>query len=1026
MNIAEASIRYKTITLVVTFLIVFGGMFAYAKLGRLEDPEFTVKEAQVFTSYPGATAMEVAEEVTDTIETAIQQLGQLKLITSISEPGLSTIRVEIKDKYGKSSLPQVWDELRRKVNDAQGLLPPGTSTSIVYDDFGDVYGVFFAAYGDGYTYAELKEYAKLLRLELLQVQDVAKADLFGDQQEVVYVVISRARLAQLGIAPQLIYASLAGQNLAAPAGDVRVGDEYIRIQPTGEFTSVAEIGETLILQRDGTSTKLRLKDIAAIERGYIDPPKVIVNYNGRPAIGIGVSTVEGGNVVTMGEAIDKRLAELEEQTPIGMELGVIAHQADAVTASVNGFVVSLGQALVIVIGVLMIAMGLRSGVLIGVILLLTVLATFIVMQIKGIMLERISLGALIIALGMLVDNAIVVVEGILVNLQKGMKRIEAAASVVKQTMGPLFGATVVAVLAFAAIGASEDSTGEYCRSLFLVILISLMASWLLAITVTPLFGVMFLKVKAGGETKDPYAGIFFRLYKSFLSMSMRLRWLTVIVMVGLLLISLRLFGYVDQSFFPDATRPQFMMHYWLPQGTHISQTEEDLSVIQQHLKTIDGITDVASFAGQGSLRFMLTYQPEEANSAYGMLLIGVEDYRKIGEIIPVVQTYISDNFPDAQAFGRRFVLGPGEPNKIHVRLRGPEPDVLRRLAAQVRHIINNEPTAADMLDDWKARVPLVRPIVAETQARNAGLTRSDIAIALETSFSGRQVGTYREGDELLPIITWPPEVERMDVDKLNDIQIWSPVAQQTIPLRQVVLGFRSVSENAIVRRRNRVPCLTVMCDPREGTAEPVRQKLQRAIEAEMKSGEMKLLPGYTLEWGGEYEDSGDAQGALKGKIPVVVLLMALVVIFLFNSIRQPLIIFLTVPLALIGVTAGLLLTSQPFGFMALLGFMSLSGMMIKNAIVLIDEINLQIAEGRQLFDAIVGAGVSRLRPVSMAALTTVLGMIPLLGDAFFVSMAVTIMFGLGFATVLTMIVVPVLYACFFNAQEPKSLPEMAA
>ncbi len=1013
MNIAGVAIRYRTVTVVLTIMIVGGGMMAYQSLGRLEDPEFTIKEAQIFTRYPGATAMEVADEVTDEIETAVQQMGQLKLVTSISQPGLSTVRVEMRDKYDKDSLPQVWDELRRKVGDAQGSLPQGASTSIVYDDFGDVYGVFFAIYGDGYTYAELKEHADLLRRELLGVQDVAKVTLFADLPEAVYVEISRGRLAQLGIPPQWIYKSLAGQNMVSPAGEIEVGERYIRIQPTGGLTNVEQIGDVLILQDDGEPTKLRLRDVATIRRGYVDPPSAIMRFNGRPAIGIGISTIEGGNVVTMGQAIDQRLDELAAQTPIGIELGIIAHQSEAVTTSINGFVISLAEALAIVIGVLMIAMGLRSGVLIGVILLLTVLATLVVMKMQGIMLERISLGALIIALGMLVDNAIVVVEGILVNIQKGMARIESALQVVKQTMWPLFGATVVAVLAFAAIGTSQDSTGEYCRSLYQVILISLMASWLLAVTVTPLLCVQFLKVKAGSG--DPYGGVFFGGYKWLLSLCLRWRWLTVIVMLGMLLVAVRGFGYVKQSFFPDSTRPQFMVHYWLPQGTHIDKTAADLAVIESHIRSLEGVTDIATFTGKGALRFLLTYSPEDTNSAYGMLLVSVDDYRNIDDLIPVIDDYISDNFLDSLAFARRFVMGPGDPSKIQIRLRGHDPDVLRGLSAQVRQVMEDEPRATDVLDDWRGRVLLSRPIIAETQARNAGLTRREITQALEMASSGLLVGAFREGDDRLPIISRAPQAERMDIDSLQDIQIWSPVAQRTIPARQVVLGFESSSENSIIRRRDRLPCLTVKCDPREGTAEPVRLRIQQAIEAKIDSGEMVFPPGYTMAWGGEFEDSGDAQAALANKLPVVGLLMFMVVVALFNSVRQPLVIFLTVPLALIGVTVGLLQTGQPFGFMALLGFLSLSGMLIKNAIVLIDEINIQARQHDDLQEAIVVAGLHRVRPVSMAAMTTVLGMIPLLGDAFFVSLAVTVMYGLAFATVLTMIVVPVLYSCLCKA-----------
>ncbi len=618
---------------------------------------------------------------------------------------------------------------------------------------------------------------------------------------------------------------------------------------------------------------------------------------------------------------------------------------------------------------------------------------------------------------MLVDNAIVIVEGILVNLQRGMKRVEAASAIVVQTMWPLFGATVVAVLAFAAIGVSQDSTGEYCRSLFQVILISLMASWVLAITVTPLFGATFLKVKQGDESADPYGGILFRSYRGLLTFCLRRRWGVIIAMVALLMLAIYGFGSVKQSFFPDSTRPQFMVHYWLPQGTHITRTEADLAKIEKHVMTIDGVTDVATFVGQGAMRFMLTYTPEDANTSYGMLLVGVDDYRKITGLLATIEEYTTENYPDAQAFCRRFVLGPGDPQKIHARFRGPDPAVLRDLAAQAEEIMLDDPDVVDVMSDWRQRVPLIRPIVAETQARNAGITRAQIAQSLQASFEGIRIGLYREGDDMIPIVARSPDSERTDVDNIKDIQIWSPLAHKAIPLQQVVGTFESQSENDIIRRRNRLPTLTVKCDPKSGSASDVFNKLRPKIEA------IDLPVGYGLQWGGEYEDSGDAQAALASKMPVVALAMVLIVIILFNAIRQPVIIFLTVPLSVIGVTAGLLLTGQPFGFMAMLGFLSLSGMMIKNAIVLIDEINTQIASGKDLYTAIVDSGVSRVRPVSMAALTTVLGMIPLLADAFFVALAVTIMFGLSFATVLTLVVVPVLYVCFFRVPSPQPAAE---
>lgn len=1016
MNIAEAAIKARTLTLVLTAMSVVAGIVAYSHLGRLEDPEFTIKSAQVIIRYPGASAEEVAEEVTDPMERAIQQMGQLKKVTSVSTPGQCIILAEMEDRYDKASLPQVWDELRRKVNDARRQLPPGCSEPLVNDDYGDVYGVFYAIYGDGFSYADLKQHADLLRRELLLCTDVAKISFWGEQPEAVYVELSRARLTQLGLSPEQIFAALSGQNLVVEAGHADVDTQRVRISPTGGIRTVADIGDTLVLTGDATRPKLYLRDIATITRGYAAPPATIMRYNGQPAIGLGISTKRGGNVVVMGDAVDQRLRQLLADTPVGIEIGVISHQARSVTASINGFVVSLVEAIAIVIGVLMVAMGLRSGMLIGFILLQTVLITFVVMHINGVMLERISLGALIIALGMLVDNAIVVVEGILVGMQKGDSPVKAAVDIVKQTMWPLLGATAVAILAFAAIGASQDSTGEFCRSLYQVILYSLTISWALAITVTPLLGSMVLKVRPrapGQAAGDPYGGMFFGGYRAFLETCLRWRWTTVAVLAVLLVAAVIGFGRVERSFFPESTRAQFMVHCWLAQGTRIQDTAAVVEQLEDQIRSYEGVQGISTFLGRGAPRFILTYSPENPNSAYALLLVDTDDHSRIDALMARTQAFAQDHLLDAQVFCRKFVLGPGESQKIHARFRGPEPDVLRRLAHEARHIMLQEPDARDVVDDWRERVPVAQPIIAQTAARNAGITRSEIAGAMSYAFGGLSIGVYREADNLLPIIARAPEVERQDIANLVDAPVYSPTAGRAIALRQVVREVATVSENQLVQRRHRLPTITVKCDPDTGlTASEVFDKLRPRIEA------IPLPAGYSLEWGGEYEDSGKAQAGLIAKIPPIVVLMVVIVIGLFNSIKHPLIIFLTVPLAIIGVTVGLLLFDQPFGFMALLGFLSLVGMQIKNAIVLIDEIKLQIGAGKDPYQSIVESGVSRVRPVSMAALTTVLGMIPLLGDVFFAAMAVTIMVGLSFATVLTLIVIPVLYAIFYRVPAP--------
>ncbi len=1048
MNIAEWSIKHSTITWVMTIVVAITGIFAFQSLPRLEDPEFTIKEALIFTPYPGASAAEVEKEVANVIEKAVQELGPLDYVESRSSRGLSIVHVFIKRSVDSSELPQIWDELRRKINDKQHKLPPGAGPSLVNDDFGDTYGVYFAMTSDGYTYKELYEVAKFLQRELLTVRDVKRIVLFGHQPEAIYVQMRRDKMAQLGISPSQIYTALSAKNVVAPSGHLSVAGERIPLNPTGEFTSEQQFGDLLIRGRgEGSDRLVYLRDVADIIRDYQDPPKNILRFNGEPAIGMGISTVSGGNVVVMGDALKQRFQQLKSQLPIGIESHIISLQSGAVTKAINGFLVNLLEAIAIVVIVLLIFMGLRSGLIIGTILFVTVSGTFIFMSMYGITLERISLGALVIALGMLVDNAIVVTDGMRVRMEQGMDAVRAAREVVGQTALPLLGATIVAITAFAAIGTSKDSTGEYTRSLFTVIMISLLLSWVTAVTSTPLLCKTFLKVKKNeGENKngkDPYDNALYRGYKSALRACVNYRWVTVSVALVLFVVALLGFGYVKQSFFPDSTRPQFYVDVWFPEGTDIKATGKKMERVEAFMRKQPEITAVATQIGGGSPRFLLTYSPERPNPNFARVVADVENYHIIPEYIRQLQTWLEDLMPEALINVRMFVNGPSTGGKIQLRLQGPDPVELRALAREAEAVIYQDPVAKAVRSEWGNQVMVVRPELAETQARRAGLDRPELAAALQTAVEGRRVGIYREQDELLPIIARAPEAERMDLYNLGGIQVWSPAAQRMIPVDQVVDNFDISFENPMIWRRNRAKMIKIHIDPREGLPSELFARIKPQIEKRLgvdlaqylgkdipeseytaktipvKVNDilpLKNKPGYFMAWGGEAEDSQKAKNALNKTMPIFFGIMVLIVLFLFNSIRKTLIIWLTVPLSIIGVTAGLLLLKQPFGFMALLGLMSLSGMLIKNAIVLIDEIDTEITDGKAPFQAIINSGVSRLIPVSMAAGTTILGMLPLITDAFFVSMAVTIMFGLGFATFLTLLVVPTLYAIFFKVK----------
>jgi multidrug efflux pump subunit AcrB len=1011
VNLAELTLRKQPIAWVACILLLVGGYLAYQQLGRFEDPEFVIRQAVVVTPYPGALPAQVAEEVTDAIEGAIQQLQELKQVTSVSSMGSSLVTVEVDMRFARSraELEQVWDKLRRKVADAQRGLPPGAGPSVVNDDFGDVFALFFAVTGDGYSLQQLQDYVDLLQRELPLVPGVARVATLGAPREAIFVEVAAARAAQLGIPLDEIYRRLQQQNALAAAGDTLIGGQRIALSPTGQADSVEAIAN-LVLAPGGGGQVIFLKDVASVTRGYLEPPQALMRYDGQPAIGLGISSVTGGNVVAMGDAVRARLAELESLRPVGMDLHVVSYQSDSVRAAVDGFVINLVAAIAIVVLVLVVFMGLRSGMIVGAVLLLTVAGTMIAMFMDDIAMQRISLGALIIALGMLVDNAIVVTDGILVRLQRGEDARRAAIEVVESTKWPLLGGTVVGILAFSAIGLSPTDMGEYAGSLFWVILYSMLLSWLFAVTLTPMFCVAFLKVQAADREAAPHPIL--QRYRDLLRGVLRKRVVTGAVLLLLLGSSLVGFGFVAPGFMPESTRPQFVVDMYLPQGTDIETTATTLAEAERYVSAQPGVTHVSSFIGQGGLRFMLTYSPESKNSSYGQLLVDVDDVARIPELVSHLQRALDEQHPDAEVKAWKFMLGRGGGKKIEAAFRGPDPDVLRQLAERAKAIMVSDPGAMAVMDDWRQKVPVLRPAVDAVAAQRAGVSLGEISAALNRTFSGSQVGVYREGDQLIPIISRAPLAERAGAQQLESVQVYSPTAQRYLPVSQLVTGVEIEWVDALVRRVDRFPTLKAQADPLPGQLSgPLLERLRPQVEA------IELPPGYALEWHGEYKASREANEGLARSAPYGFAAMILAVVVMFNAFRQPLVIWLTAPLAMVGVTVGLLLFQVPFEFMAILGFLSLIGMLVKNSIVLVDQADVEIREGKPGMQALTDAAVSRARPVFLGALTTILGVAPLLLDPFFRSMAVTIMFGLAFATLLTLVVVPLLYAALFRIRD---------
>ncbi|MEJ8679594.1 efflux RND transporter permease subunit [Plesiomonas shigelloides] len=1046
MKLLDFFIKDNTRAWLLIILLGVGGVISFLNIGKLEDPAFTIKTAVIVTRYDGASAKQVEEEVTLPLERFIQQLPYVDNITSISGVGLSQITVSILDRYGPNELPQIWDTLRRRVADAALAFPPGVSPPFVNDDFGDVYGIFLSLYGKGYSNQSLRDFAETLRRELVVIPGVGKVVISGIIPEEIQIEVSRAKMASFNITPQRLHAILSQQNVVSNAGNVLVGNKKIRLNPTGEFSSVQELS-TVVISEPGAPKSVYLRDIATITQGVTHAPNNIYRANGMQAVVLGVSFAPNVSVINVGNLVKEKLNELESERPAGMEMSLFYDQASEVETAVNGFIANFLISLLIVIGILLLFMGAKSGIVIALSLALNVLGTLFIMKMLDIELQRISLGALVISLSMLVDNSIVIVEGVLIAGKQGKSLLAAIRYAVGKTMLPLLGATIIAILAFAPIGLSNDSTGEYCKSLFQVLLISLMLSWFIALTITPvlmkwifkdhgegtLTEVSSVDEKAADATVTPadvaatetlaedseqkdeaiYSGAVFRIYMGTLDKLLRFKTPTLLILGALLALSIWGFGSVRQSFFPPSNTPIFFVDLWLPFNTDIKHTERVAAEIEQHIREKEPVKGTVVTTGQGALRFILTYNAQRLYSNYAQILVKTDDLQVIPGMVKEIESYIRAQYPDVRVQSKRIMFGPSNSSSIEARFIGADPEVLRNLADQTIQIFNTVPSADGVMHDWRERVQVIRPQYSQYLGSELGVDKREVDLALRLNFEGAPVGIYRDGSRLMPIMLQTPAEEHLNVEHLNDVMVWSNAQRTFIPIDNVVSEFTSEWEDPLIMRRDRKRTLTVMADPSSVSGETSAELLQQ-IKPKMDS--LVLPQGYSLEWGGDYESTKNAQSGLLLSLPVAFVIMFIITVLMFSSLKNAVAIWLTVPLAMIGVTFGFLLTGIPFGFMALIGLLSLSGMLIRNGIVLVEEIGLQRKE-KPFKEAVIYAAASRMRPILLTAFTTVLGLIPLLSDAFFQSMAVVIMFGLGFATVLTLLILPVIYSCF-NKPDP--------
>jgi multidrug efflux pump subunit AcrB len=1021
MNLTQATLDKRAISYFCTFLLIFGGAASFFSLGQLEDPEFTVKTAAITVMYPGASAEQVELEVVDLIESKLQEMTQLKNVYSMARPGQAVIKVDIQNQFWSDRIPQVWDEMRSKVGDIEDQLPPGAGKPVIRDDFGFVFGFLIGVSADGYTYADLDRYVKAVRKELQVVDNVARVDFWGQQARRVYLNISDTQLSQLGIRPADISATLRQQNLVVDAGSLDFQNQRLRMTITGEFDSAEDIGALSI----GASTALetvqgvsgeeiiRLRDIAEIESGYQDPPVTLMRMNGLPAIALAAAPVAGVNVVEVGAAIDARLVEIRKELPIGIELERVSWQSDEISLSINNFMISLLQAVGIVLVILAVTMGVRIGIIIGLSgLVFAILGTMIAMAIVGIDLHRVSLGAMVIAMGMMVDNAIVVADGFVVRLKQGMERNAAAVEAASLPSIPLLGATIVACMAFYPIFASDFDTGEYAGSLFTVVAISLLISWLLSQTITPLMCVVFLPDPKDDGHKDPYDTPLFRSFGGLLDVCMGNARVFMLLMLVLLGSAVYAYGYVRQLYFPDSARTQVMIDYWMEEGTRIEETSARVAHLEAALLEFEETELVSSFIGAGPPRFYLPVNPESNYQSYAQIIVNTHTLPEVDTLIDRINAWLEENNEEALVRVRKYAVGAFDDWKFEARFAGPaqaDPAVLRDLANQAMAILRASDHAKEVRTNWRTPSRELQLNYNENRANFAGVDRTNVGAATRRAGDGVIVGLYRESDEQIPIVARSVDrIRDYAAIELEQLQVIIGNTTNTLPLSQVVDGTELKWRDNVIWRWDRKRAINVQASPRNGTAPVLMNDVRAQFDA------IELPPGYTLEWDGEYNSQRESMEALIPGFGPAGIIMLLIIVALFNAFRPPLIIILVIPFVFIGISYGLLITDTPFGFIALLGAMSLIGMMIKNAVVLLDEVNLNLDRGMAAYAAMKQAAISRLSPVMNAAATTVFGVVPLLADTFWVGLAVTIMFGLAFGTILTMVVVPVLYALFYR------------
>ncbi len=1019
MSITAAAIRSNRVTGVLLAVLIFAGVSAYFALPQKMDPGFVIRTAMIVTQFPGASPDRVEQLVTDPIEQAVQSIPELDFVSSTSRTGVSIVNVNVREEF--KEVRPIWDSLRRKIDAIQGNLPSGIQGPSINDELGDIYPIMFSMTGDGFSDRELSEIAETIRDQLLHIDGVGKVEIQGDQEERIYVEFNNAHLRQLGLSPGMLQSILASRNIIVPGGQIDLSGERISLEPSGNFGSVEELSRTLIELPSGGVAYLG--DVTTIRRGYQDPTQGAVTVNGQPALTFAVNISDQSNLVELGNEVRDFFDALPANYPHGIDFELTFFQPQEVEKKVDEFVVSVGQAVGIVLVVMLLSLGLRTGLVVSSLIPAAMIITIWGLQLIGETINQMSLAALIIALGLLVDNAIVVSESILVRMQSGEKPLDAAVAACAELRVPLLISSLTTSAAFLPIYLAESAVGEYTGALFTVVSITLLVSWMLAITMIPLLCVVFLKPS---DKPVSFDGAFYRLYRGTLSVVLRYRIATLITVIGLFIGSLQLWGLVPAIFFPSQESPFFLAGLNLPPGTPIERTQAMSQEVDRWMQSRrvepsseeeeqeQGVTSWTTFIGETPQPFQLGYSPSPSLGGYSELMVHTSSVAAARETMDDLHRYVVGAFPDVSTDIRMLAAGPSAGDPVQVRLSGPDTETLFEMVEAVKAQLREIPGTRSINDDWGPRVKKLVVRIDEERARRAGVTNQEAANALQTFLSGMETTRYREEDESIPVVVRSIAADRRDLERVRNLAVFSQSRRTSVPLSQIA-DIELAFEPSAVLRRDRYRTVTVRASVEEGTtAIGVVETIRPWLEEQAADWEV----GYRYEFGGEMESSVEANASIGAKMPIALLIIVLLLVGQFNSLRKPVVVLSTIVLALIGVVVGLVIMRSSFGFMTLLGVVSLAGIVINNAIVLLDRIQIEIDEGKPPPEAIVAAAQQRVRPILLTTATTVASLIPLYvsGGAMWQPMAVAIMYGLVFATMLTLLIVPLLYSLFYRVK----------